>query len=66
MLKIIATMYTIFTTSEKKKQVLEKISMLEDEVIEALAKIDLKDLKKLAQMVNNNPSIVKFATKFAR
>ncbi len=59
-------MYTIFTTSEKKKQVLEKISMLEDEVIEALAKIDLKDLKKLAQMVNNNPSIVKFATKFAK
>lgn len=59
-------MYSVFTTSEKKKQVLEKIAMLDDEVIEALAKIDLKDLKKLAQMVNSNPNIVKFATKFAR
>lgn len=59
-------MYSVFTTSEKKKQVLEKIAMLDDEVIEALAKIDLKDLKKLAQLVNSNPNIVKFATRFTK
>ncbi|MCS6794925.1 MAG: hypothetical protein RMJ97_06985 [Raineya sp.] len=59
-------MFAIYTTSEKKKQVLEKINMLDEEVIEALSKIDLKDLKKLAQLVNSNPSIVKIATKFTK